>query len=179
MFSIFNSVHLLLMRLVFYFFIFKMSEKRKASMDNVMQQPPLKKLATESPMGVTLANSLPVDMPGSSSGYPTIIGTADSNLQSSRNENVPESSGRKEMVSGQGPSTSAALTQAWKDDVDVGHLLPSLYEYFGESMLSFVPSPAASFFLWSLDIGHTEEIVPRHWKCSLSLSRAQCLGLFF
>ncbi|CAA3012000.1 transcription initiation factor TFIID subunit 6-like [Olea europaea subsp. europaea] len=123
------------------------SKKRKASMDNVMQQPPLKKIATESPMGVTLANSLPVDMPGSSSGYPTIIGTADSNLQSSRNENVPESSGRKEMVSGQGPNTSAALTQAWKDDVDVGHLLPSLYEYFGESMLSFIPSPAASFFL--------------------------------
>ncbi|CAI9784118.1 unnamed protein product [Fraxinus pennsylvanica] len=123
------------------------SKKRKASMDNTMQQPPLKKLATESTMGATPANSLPVDMPGSSSGYPTVIGTADTNLQSSRNENVPESSGRKEMVGGQGPKTSAALTQAWKDDVDAGHLLPLLYEYFGESMLSFIPSPAASFFL--------------------------------
>lgn len=127
--------------------IMTMSKKRKASMDNMMQQPPLKKLATESPMGATPANSLPVDMQGSSSGYPTVIGTADTNLQSSRNENVPESSGRKEMVGGQGPKTSAALTQAWKEDVDAGHLLPLLYEYFGESMLSFIPSPAASFFL--------------------------------
>ncbi|CAI9756844.1 unnamed protein product [Fraxinus pennsylvanica] len=86
-------------------------DKRKASMDNTMHQPPLKKLASESPISATLGNSLPVDTPGSSSGYPTIMWTADSNLQSSLNENVPGSRGRKEMVGGQGPKTSAALDQ--------------------------------------------------------------------
>lgn len=125
-------------------------DKRKASMDNMMHQPPLKKLVTDSSMGVTAANSLPVDMPGASGGYSTNIGAVDSNLQSSRpltNNNVPGSSSRKEIVGGQRSKTSAALDQAWREDVDAARLLPLLYEYFGESMLSFVPSPEASLFL--------------------------------
>ncbi|KAL0362882.1 UNVERIFIED_CONTAM: Transcription initiation factor TFIID subunit [Sesamum calycinum] len=94
-------------------------------------------------------NSLPVDMPGTSSGYSANVGV-DSNMQSSRpltNNNVPGSSGRKEIVGGQGLKQSATLDQAWKEDADARHLLPLLYEYFGESMLSFVPSPEASVFL--------------------------------
>ncbi|KAK4398576.1 Transcription initiation factor TFIID subunit [Sesamum angolense] len=125
------------------------SNKRKASMDNMMHQPPLKKLATDSSVGVITPNSLPVDMPGTSSGYSANVGV-DSNMQSSRpltNNNVPGSSGRKEIVGGQGLKQSATLDQAWKEDADARHLLPLLYEYFGESMLSFVPSPEASVFL--------------------------------
>ncbi|KAL0353690.1 UNVERIFIED_CONTAM: Transcription initiation factor TFIID subunit [Sesamum angustifolium] len=59
------------------------SNKRKASMDNMMHQPPLKKLATDSSVGVITPNSLPVDMPGTSSGYSANVGV-DSNMQSSR-----------------------------------------------------------------------------------------------
>ncbi|KAL6520745.1 Transcription initiation factor TFIID subunit 6 [Orobanche hederae] len=89
------------------------SNKRKANMDNMMQQPPLKKLVADNSMfGATGSGKL----------------TPDSNLQQQRtsmtNFVAGGSSGRKEM------------------------LLPLLYEYFGESMLSFVPStPQASLFL--------------------------------
>ncbi|KAK6149369.1 hypothetical protein DH2020_016894 [Rehmannia glutinosa] len=127
------------------------SNKRKASMDNMLHQPPLKKLVTDNSVGIMPRNSLPIDMTGASGGYSTSIGAADSNLQSSTrpltNNNVAGSSGRKEMIGGQGSKTSASLDQAWKEDVDAGQLLPLLYEYFGESMLSFVPSPEVSLFL--------------------------------
>ncbi|KAK4491758.1 hypothetical protein RD792_002533 [Penstemon davidsonii] len=129
-----------------------MSNKRKASMDNTMHQPPLKKLATDNAMGVIPTNSLPVDMPGASRGYPTNITMADSNAQLSRslnnnNNHVAGTSGRKEMVSGKGLKAASALDRARKEDADAGNLLPSLCEYFGESMLYFVPSPETSLFL--------------------------------
>lgn len=38
-------------------------------------------------------------------------------------------------------ASSWLLMQAWKDDLDAGHFLPSLYELFGEGILLFVPSP--------------------------------------
>ncbi|XP_047980358.1 transcription initiation factor TFIID subunit 6 [Salvia hispanica] len=119
------------------------SNKRKATMDNMMHQAPLKKLATDSSMG---ANSLPADIAGASGGYSTNTGAADSS-RASGNNNVAGSSSRREIVGGQGFKTSSALEQAWKEDTDAAQLLPSLYEYFGESMLTFVPLPEASLFL--------------------------------
>ncbi|XP_042004958.1 transcription initiation factor TFIID subunit 6-like isoform X2 [Salvia splendens] len=119
------------------------SNKRKTTMDNMMHQPPLKKLATDSSMG---ANSLPADIAGASGGYSTNTGAADSSRASGKN-NVAGSSSRREIVGGQGFKTSSALEQAWKEDTDAAQLLPSLYEYFGESMLTFVPLPEASLFL--------------------------------
>lgn len=110
-----------------------------------MHQPPSKKLVTDGPMGAITSNSLPTDMPGASGGYSTNSGAVDPTLQSSRsltNNNVIGSSGsRKEM------KTSAALDQAWKENTDAARLLPLMYKYFGENMLSFVPSPEASLFL--------------------------------
>ncbi|KAL3851166.1 hypothetical protein ACJIZ3_013048 [Penstemon smallii] len=134
-----------------------MSNKRKASMDNMMHQPPLKKLASDNAMGVIPTNSLPVDMPGASRGYPPNIPMADSNAQSLRalnnnnnnnnNNHVAGTSGRKEMVGGKGLKAASALDRARKEDADAGNLLPLLCEYFGESMLYFVPSPETSLFL--------------------------------
>lgn len=112
-------------------------------MDNMMHQPPLKKRATDSSMG---ANSLPADIAGASGGYSTNTGAADSS-RASGNNNVAGSSSRREIAGGQGFKTSSALEQAWKEDTDAAQLLPSLYEYFGESMLTFVPLPEASLFL--------------------------------
>ncbi|KAL3508432.1 hypothetical protein ACH5RR_027833 [Cinchona calisaya] len=128
------------------------SNKRKASMDNMVQQPPLKKLATDGPMGALTANSVPIDMSGTSGGYATNLRVAaDTSFPSvSRtfsNENVGGISGRRDMVAGQGHRPSAVLRQAWKEEVDTGKLLPPLHEYFGESMLNFVPTPELSFFL--------------------------------
>ncbi|EYU27392.1 hypothetical protein ABFS82_13G163100 [Erythranthe guttata] len=109
------------------------SNKRKASMDNMTNQPPLKKLATDSSMGGTT---------------PPNIGAVDPNLQSSTNNNMPGSSGRKEILGGQRLlKTPAALDQAWKDDVDPRRVLPLLRKCFGDSMLPFFPTPEASLFL--------------------------------
>lgn len=42
---------------------------------------------------------------------------------------------------------STILAQTWKEDLDAGHLLLSLFEYFDERVFSFAPTPELSFFL--------------------------------
>lgn len=120
--------------------------KRKASTDHLMQQPPLKKIAADSAIGAMPKNSMPVEMQGAASGFPTAVGASSVSVSAiSRqlsNENVP----RRE-ISGRGLKTSAVLAQAWKEDMDAGHLLASLFELFSESMFSFTPKPELSFFL--------------------------------
>ncbi|CDP13771.1 unnamed protein product [Coffea canephora] len=131
--------------------ITKIPSKRKATVDNMMQQPPLKKLATNGPMGSLTANSVPVDMSGTSGGYAANIQVADSSFPSISkafsNENVRGISARRDGVASQGYKSSAVLQQAWKEEFDTGNLLPLLYEYFGESMLNFVPTPELSLLL--------------------------------
>jgi len=121
-------------------------DKRKASTDNLMQQPLLKKIATDSAIGAMPMNSMPVEMQGAASGFPTAVGASSVSVSAiSRqlsNENVP----RRE-ISGRGLKTSTVLAQAWKEDMDAGHLLASLFELFSESMFSFTPKPELSFFL--------------------------------
>ena len=116
-----------------------------------MQQPPLKKLATKGPMGSLTANSVPVDMSGTSGGYAANIQVTDSSFPSISktfsNENVRGISARRDGVASQGHKSSAVLQQAWKEEFDTGNLLPLLYEYFGESMLNFVPTPEFSLLL--------------------------------
>ncbi|XP_071905429.1 transcription initiation factor TFIID subunit 6-like isoform X2 [Coffea arabica] len=131
--------------------ITKIPSKRKATVDNMMQQPPLKKLATKGPMGSLTANSVPVDMSGTSGGYAANIQVTDSSFPSISktfsNENVRGISARRDGVASQGHKSSAVLQQAWKEEFDTGNLLPLLYEYFGESMLNFVPTPEFSLLL--------------------------------
>ncbi|KAJ9182595.1 hypothetical protein P3X46_006575 [Hevea brasiliensis] len=123
----------------------KMPNKRKASTDNLMQQPPLKKLATDGAMGVMPMNSMQVDMQGATGGYPKAVGASSMSIPlTSRqlpNENMPGRDG------GQVLKASTVLAQAWKEDIDAGRLLASLYELFGESMFAFIPKPELSFFL--------------------------------
>ncbi|XP_075522986.1 LOW QUALITY PROTEIN: transcription initiation factor TFIID subunit 6-like [Primulina tabacum] len=126
-----------------------MSKKRKAGIDNTMHQPTAKKLMTDSTMtgGVIQANSVPADMPGAGGAYPANIRAGDTNLQGSRplgNNNVARTSGRKEIDVG---LLLKALGGVDQEDANAGNLLPLLSEYFGESMSSFVPSPALSLFL--------------------------------
>ncbi|KAF7815899.1 transcription initiation factor TFIID subunit 6-like [Senna tora] len=108
--------------------------KRKASSDNIMQQPPLKKTATDGTGGLMPMNSLPV-------GISNVVGLS-SMAHQLLNEKNP---GRD--VGGQQVKVSATLAQAWKDDIDAGHLLSSLHELFGESVFSFIPKAEASMFL--------------------------------
>ncbi|KAK9089797.1 hypothetical protein Scep_028879 [Stephania cephalantha] len=122
-----------------------MPNKRKAaSMETALQQqPPLKKVATDGPMSSAMAGTQ-----ATADGFPTTSGsTILSPTTSSRqvmNSSLPR---QRERSEGQTPKMSAALSQAWKDDLNAGHLLASLFEHFGESILSFTPSTEMSIFL--------------------------------
>ncbi|KAJ8556010.1 hypothetical protein K7X08_022768 [Anisodus acutangulus] len=126
------------------------SSKRKASLDNMMAQPPPKRLITDGPTGSMTANSLPVSMQGLAGASAlevteTGVSSAPHGLQ--HNENMLRNSSRREMAGGKDKKTLVALDQAWKEDLDAARLLPSLFECFGERMFSFIPSPELSFFL--------------------------------
>ncbi|RVW29955.1 Transcription initiation factor TFIID subunit 6 [Vitis vinifera] len=123
--------------------------KRKASTDNLMQQPPLKKLATDGSMGVMPINSLAVDKQGLTGGFSTstAVGSSDVGLSSMSQQLASENiSGGRREVGTRALKASAVLARAWKD-VNAGQLSASLFEYFGESMFCFTPSPELSLFL--------------------------------
>ncbi|KAK9673835.1 hypothetical protein RND81_12G192800 [Saponaria officinalis] len=114
--------------------------KRKASMDNLLQQPPLKKLSVDDSMGVTSMNSMQANM----QGYNPATGGADASLsvtpQQMQNENGPGNTGTRVM-----PDVQAQ--NEWKEDTSGGRLLSSLFECFGHGMFSFSPSVELSMFL--------------------------------
>lgn len=143
--SLFNNVTFCLLILVLDLFLNQ--DKRKASADNLMPQPPLKKIAMEGRMGAMRMNSMQVDVQGATAGFPSAVGGSSLGVSSIPrqlpNENFP---GRQ--VGGQMVKTSSVLAQAWKEDMDAGHLLASLFEYFGESVFSYAPKSELSFFLW-------------------------------
>lgn len=120
--------------------------KRKASTDHLMQQPPLKKIAADSAIGAMPKNSMPVEMQGAASGFPTAVGASSVSVSAISRQLSSENTPRRE-ISGRGLKTSTVLAQAWKEDMDAGHLLASLFELFSESMFSFTPKPELSFFL--------------------------------
>lgn len=111
-----------------------MTNKRKASTDNMMQQPPLKKLATDGAVGAMPMNS----MQGAAGGFSTSV---------SMSHQLPKEHMLGREVSGKMVKGSTVLAQAWKEETDAGHLMASLFEYFGESVFSFTPKPELSFFL--------------------------------
>ncbi|XP_055822391.1 transcription initiation factor TFIID subunit 6-like [Solanum dulcamara] len=129
-----------------------LSNKRKTSMDNMISEPPTKKLVTDGPTPM-LSDSLPVDIQGATGGQATILGVTDEDLSSKpqdlQNKNVTNvtRTSRREITDGQSQNAPAAPGQAWKKDMDAANLLPPLFEYFGESMLFFAPSPELSIFL--------------------------------
>ncbi|KAJ4972440.1 hypothetical protein NE237_005614 [Protea cynaroides] len=127
----------------------KMPNKRKASMDH-LQQVPLKKVATDGPVGMMPTISMPTGKQGGIDGFPHPSGESGVGPSSSGqvlNESISGISGRRDEDDGEAQKMSAILSQAWKEDMDAGYLLASLFELFGESMLAFTPMPEMSFFL--------------------------------
>lgn len=113
-----------------------------------MQQPPLKKIATDGPGGLMPMNSLPVDMQGTPGGFSATMGVSNVGMSSMAHQLLNEkTAGREVGGQQQEVKVSATLAQAWKDDIDAGHLLSSVHELFGESVLSFIPKAEASIFL--------------------------------
>ncbi|KAJ8431681.1 hypothetical protein Cgig2_007503 [Carnegiea gigantea] len=123
--------------------------KRKASMDNLLQQPPQKKLSTDGVMGAMPMNPMQQpNMQGVSGGFAGAVGGSDAGLSAQlQGENVPGSNVQREKADAQAQKTSSVLAQAWKEETDGGRLLSSLFEYFGHSMFSFTPAPELSLFL--------------------------------
>ncbi|XP_038902978.1 transcription initiation factor TFIID subunit 6-like [Benincasa hispida] len=118
------------------------SNKRKASSDNSVQQPAPKKMATDSTLGAIPMNSMIVDMQGATTGLPTPLGG--SNIGVGRNFPNETRPGREGELGFKG---STALALAWKEDLGAGPLLTSLFPLFGEDLFSFIPKPELSFFL--------------------------------
>lgn len=120
-------------------------DKRKASMEH-MEQPPPKKIATDGPVDMVVLSHMQVEPIA-----PVPLGDSKTGLSTS-SEHTPNyseagSRNRKDKGDSQAIKTSAILSQVWKDDLNSGHLLVSLFELFGESILSFIPSPEMSLFL--------------------------------
>uniref|UniRef100_A0A9I9D7F2 TATA box binding protein associated factor (TAF) histone-like fold domain-containing protein n=1 Tax=Cucumis melo TaxID=3656 RepID=A0A9I9D7F2_CUCME len=118
------------------------SNKRKAILDNSVQQPALKKMATDNSLGAIPMNSMMVDMQGATTGLPTPLGG--SNIGVTRNFPNETRPGREGELGFKG---STALAVAWKEDLDAGPLITSLFQLFGEDLFSFIPKPELSFFL--------------------------------
>ncbi|KAL6975647.1 Transcription initiation factor TFIID subunit 6 [Sarracenia purpurea var. burkii] len=127
--------------------------KRKATMEQLDHMPPHKKIATDGPMIVLSNNSLPSDIQGDPPEIPGPLSDSEAGTSSSsiRIPNEPiSSSSRSRGGGGRGDNRalamSAILDQAWKDDLNSGRLLVSLFELFGESIFNFIPTPEMSLF---------------------------------
>lgn len=108
-----------------------------------MMDQPLKKVATSD--GSQLVK---VEMQqGGSSGFPITRGGSDTGLQPLPrllpNDNSLGGGGsvRRDRFSVAAQTSSVAVSRAWKKETNAGHLLPRLYDLFGQSMFPFVPSP--------------------------------------
>ncbi|KAK9070643.1 hypothetical protein SSX86_011045 [Deinandra increscens subsp. villosa] len=107
----------------------------KRKVNNLMDQP-LKKVATSDG-----SHLVKVEMQGGSSGFSI---TRDPGLpRFLPNDNLPGGSGRRDRdrFGGVAQMSSVAVSRAWKKETNAGHLLPKLYDLFGQSMFPFVPSP--------------------------------------
>ncbi|XVF31840.1 hypothetical protein REPUB_Repub17cG0028400 [Reevesia pubescens] len=122
--------------------------KRKATMDPLEHEQPLKKIATDGPIGLFSANSSPSPIQGETVA-PLPSGDFDAD-QPSSSEKMPndERLGNRVGKDTQVLKKSAMLNQVWKEDLSSGRTLVSLFELFGEGILSFIPVPEMSLFLW-------------------------------
>ncbi|XVF71815.1 hypothetical protein PTKIN_Ptkin12aG0069800 [Pterospermum kingtungense] len=122
--------------------------KRKASKEPSEHEPPLKKIATDGPIGVVSANSPTSPIQGEMVASLPSGGDFDADHPSS-SEKMPneERSGNRVGKDSQCLKMSAILNQIWKDDLNSGRTLVTLFELFGEGLISFIPAPEMSLFL--------------------------------
>lgn len=117
--------------------------KRKVSSMNNLMDHSLKKVATASDG----SHVVKTEMQGTSnsSGFSLTRGSSDAGLHQlprfMPNENLPVGGLRRDRFGGATQTSSVAVSRAWKKEINAGHLLPKLYDLFGQSMFPFVPSP--------------------------------------
>ncbi|KAH7844649.1 hypothetical protein Vadar_030239 [Vaccinium darrowii] len=120
----------------------KSHEDKQKAVEHLEQQPPPKKVATDGPINIPAKNSL----------WSAALGNSDAGASPfSRRMSGEGILGSRSQVgrvdNNQALNTSAVLNQAWKDDLDLGRRLVSLFELFGESIFNFIPTPEMSSFL--------------------------------
>ncbi|XLR63434.1 hypothetical protein S83_014106 [Arachis hypogaea] len=124
--------------------------KRKASLEQLEEQPPLKKTNTDGEVGVVLTNSSPSHKQGEAgtqaSSVDSIIGSSSASEQM-KNDTISNAVVRSNKVDTRSWKTSAALAQVWKDELNSGRILVSLFELFGEDILPFIQAPELYMFL--------------------------------
>ncbi|GAV62413.1 TAF domain-containing protein/DUF1546 domain-containing protein [Cephalotus follicularis] len=123
--------------------------KRKASMELLEHESPHKKTENDGPPAVMSTDSSSSHLQGE-----TLVPapTSDSDAGPSSSEQTTKDSGSgsrsgRDKSNGQVLKMSTILNQVWKDDLNSGHLLVSLFEQFGENILTFIPSPEMALFL--------------------------------
>ncbi|KAK2648717.1 hypothetical protein Ddye_016206 [Dipteronia dyeriana] len=124
-------------------------DKRKESMDHSDQQPPNKRIATDGPIGVVSTSSSPSLMQEDTAA---LVPVDDDVATSQSPGHIPHNGGSgSKRVRDKGDSRAskmaAILPQVWKDDLNSGQVLVSLFNLFGEGILSFIPAPEMSLFL--------------------------------
>lgn len=115
-------------------------------MDPLEHRPAMKKIASDGPIAVVTANTTPSPVQEETVA-PHPSGDFDTNQPSSSEKTNDERSGNRDGKESQVLKMSAILDQIWKDDLNSGSTLVSLFELFGESILSFIPAPEMSLFL--------------------------------
>ncbi|XP_027341337.1 transcription initiation factor TFIID subunit 6-like isoform X2 [Abrus precatorius] len=100
----------------------------------------------DGPGGVVPMNSMSVDMQGSTGGFSNMMGVPTVGI-SSMGRQLSNDNALGREIGDQQRKVSSTLAQAWKEDMDAGHLLSSVYELFGKRVLPFVPKPEACIFL--------------------------------
>ncbi|KAL8261024.1 hypothetical protein R6Q59_025073 [Mikania micrantha] len=129
--------------------------KRKADTEEELeQQPSPKKLITDGPVMVSPSNNSTTkrDETGANIGDPEPE-TSSAHMQIADDDvkdNNNNTRDRKHMGNGNssyGSRTPAYLKQVWKDDLNSGQLVNSLFELFGEGIMPYIPVPEMSLFL--------------------------------
>ncbi|KAJ0530750.1 putative transcription factor Hap3/NF-YB family [Helianthus annuus] len=130
------------------------THKRKADTEDLEQQPSPKKTITDGPV-VSPSNDVSIapgeTETGANVGEPepetssAQMQTGDDDDDDVKDNNNNNTQGRKD--SSYGLRTSAYLKQVWKDDLNSGQVVMSLFEVFGEGIMSFIPAPEMSLFL--------------------------------
>ncbi|KAK6919278.1 TATA box binding protein associated factor (TAF), histone-like fold domain [Dillenia turbinata] len=126
--------------------------KRKACMNLSEEQPTLKKVDTDGPMDVDVLqpNVSQSDGQEDASVSNPLIKTdvvPSSPSGTMLKEKTSSSNGKNAGGDARALKISAMLSQIWNDDLNSGRLLVSLFDQFGESMFSFIPSPELALFL--------------------------------
>ncbi|KAG6522210.1 hypothetical protein ZIOFF_019348 [Zingiber officinale] len=106
------------------------SIKRKLSTNNSSQRPPFKKMAVDGPAGTIQAiATTTANLQGAEDGFAPQSSGAGTGQSSAPGQVSIVSIGSRRAKGGSGaPKGSAVLAQAWKEDLDAGNLLSSLFQ---------------------------------------------------